>query len=169
MMALALVAMFVVPGIASAGGGPKKDFVVGWGEISGNNIFHVAAMSDGDGSNSKGFVRIKDPDQSFTARVICLRVSGNRATLLGDIIKQKGRPDLVGGGIEVRLADNGKHQSPVNDEFSNTTYGQAAWQVRRPLGCAPPLSPMSPIIRGEIKVADDATFGHPSNHDLDDD
>jgi hypothetical protein len=167
MAALAFSVMLVVPGIASATA-VKKDFVLGWGEISGNNTFIVAALSDADGSNARGFVKIKDPDQSFTAKVVCLRVSGNRATLLADVVKQVGRPDLVGGGVEVRLADNGRNGQPVKDEFSNTTYGQAAWQVRRPLGCLPPLAPMSPIIRGEIKVGDDVSFGYPSNHDLDD-
>jgi hypothetical protein len=163
--ALVFSVMLVVPGIASATA-VTKDFVFGLGEISGNNVFAVAALSEADGSNARGFVKIKDPDQSFTAKVVCLRVSGNRATLLADVVKQVGRPDLVGGGVEVRLAEN---HYPAKDEFSNTTYGSTAWLVRRPAGCLPPLAPMSPIVRGFVKVGDDVTFGYPSGHDLDGD
>lgn len=166
MTALVLGAMLALPGVASASPPALKDYVLGKGQISGNNTFYVAAISDANGANARGFVAVKDPDQYFVGRVVCLRVSGNRATLLADIVKQRGRPDLVNGGVEMRLEDNGRNGQPAPDEFSNTTYGPTAWQVRRPLGCLPPTDPMSPIISGEIKIGDDVSFGHPDNWEL---
>jgi hypothetical protein len=166
MTAFVLGLMLALPGVASAAPPAPKDFVLGKGQIIGDNTFYVGALSDGNGANPRGFVFIRDPDQYFLGRVICLNVSGNRATILADIVRQQGRPDLNGGGVWVRVKDNGRNGNPVPDEFSNWTYPAAAWQARRPLGCLPPSDPNAPIISGDVKVADDYTFGWPNSSEL---
>jgi hypothetical protein len=122
-VALALLGVLIATGGASANhsngqGPPGEDFVVGTGHLvfGAFDVFvHVNAMSGPSGEDPRGHVvfRVSPPAFPFPvdilARVTCVRVEGNEATVGIEVTKSKA-PGILpeGSGGFFSFVDNGE-------------------------------------------------------------
>jgi hypothetical protein len=128
---------------ATANAGGSKDHVSGGGS-NGNpvadNHFSISAQSESDGSDARGKFEFHDtesgpPTERFDAEVKCLRVSGNLATVVGQITKARPNSALEGRYVIVRLEDNGPPRGGQSrDEIRNLILGANAQEP----ACPPP-------------------------------
>jgi hypothetical protein len=152
----------LLPSGATAGAGNSnapQDFVVGGGENNPAppfpiNHFAINAHSGPNGENPFGEVHFVGttngpPVRRFNGPVVCLRVSGNVASIVMRFRNTKDQPPQFVGDL-LFVQDNGE---PVN--------GQPVDQVRNirltsiPQSCPPPMPPgTAPITSGNIQVHD---------------
>ena len=111
---VAALVSLAVAGTAGAWAGQAHDHVAGGGS-NGNpaadNHFSISARSGAEGTDANGVFEFHDtesgpPTERFTADVRCLRVAGNRATVVGQVRQSR---NSLGEGryVRVRLEDNG--------------------------------------------------------------
>ena len=110
----------------------------------------VDAISGPSGTDATGTFRIRYPSFELTGRVVCLTVSGNRASV-GGIIEQSNEPQYpLGGGVLLAFTDNGE---PGVGLDTQVTYPTA----ENPTVCPVPLfeyQPELPLIDGNYVVRD---------------
>jgi hypothetical protein len=129
-------------GGASATAGGAKDHVRGGGSNGSavDNHFSINALSAADGSDARGRFEFHDtesgpPTERFDAEVRCLRVVGNRATVVGRITNSRPNEGLEGRYVIVRLEDNGPPRRGESvDEIRNALQPADAPQP----SCPPP-------------------------------
>ena len=148
-----------VAGTAGAWAGQAHDHVAGGGSNGArvDNHFSISAHSEADGTDAKGVFEFHDtesgpPTERFTADVVCLRVAGNRATVVGQVRQSK---DSIAEGryVRVRLEDNGPpRRGESADEIRNQLFAPGAQQ---PACDAPADIPPRGLSHGNI-VVDDA-------------
>jgi hypothetical protein len=156
---LAICLGAVVPAVVSAVAvGAAQDGVSGAGWLGGPgpaNHFEISAKQMPDGT-AKGQVRFKSEiKNAFDADVICLRVVGNRASILA-ALDNPGNPRFDGGGFLMYLEDNGNGQSGVRDRQRNTRLTETEFEIARQAGCPDPTLAMLGrfLERGNITVRD---------------
>jgi hypothetical protein len=151
----------LLPAGATAGGSNSnapQDFVVGGGEnnplIAPINHFAISAHSGPNGENPFGEAHFLNtttgpPVERFNGPVVCLRVSGNLASIIMRFRNTANQPPQFVGDL-MFVQDNG---DPVN--------GQPVDQVRNmritsiPPTCPPPVPPGTlPLTHGNIQVHD---------------
>ena len=99
-----------------------------------------STQSDPDGSNPKGQGGFADmPDFKFKGQVVCLRVSGNRASVVVRAEHTKNQPPTLGGDV-MFLEDNGKGPGNTSPDFiTNARLTQAQTDAFAANGCPPPI------------------------------
>src|SRR3712207_5485042 len=116
---LAVVALLALPGAAMASGfGNSEVGVIGEGKF-GPNHFHIVAFGTNNGS-AFGKIHVFDPSAgaSYKADVVCLRVEGTEATLVGRLTHLKNQPVAFNGGaVLIRVRDSGKDVNNPTDGF----------------------------------------------------
>jgi hypothetical protein len=152
----------LIPAGATAGAGSSsapQDFVVGGGQNNPAppfpvNHFAINAHSGPNGENPFGEVHFTDtvsgpPIRRFNGPVVCLRVSGNIASIIMRFRNTKDEPSQFVGDL-MFVQDNG---DPVN--------GQPVDMVRNirltsiPPNCPAPVPPGNmPLTHGNIQVHD---------------
>ena len=135
--------LFAFPGVAGAShtssGGSPFDFAAGGGTTFVGNHFGFGARSGPSGASGGMFV--DGPGFSVSARVTCLAVDGNKATLIGERTGGTGAPLATGVAFFV------ENDSPEQFDFQFVTS----------ILPAPPcvaFDPSSPISSGQIVVHD---------------
>lgn len=170
LFAAVLVAATFVPVVATASaddGSPNQDYVVGGGQNNPANgvinHFAIAAHSDPNGDNPFGQGLFVDtasgpPIHAFMGDVVCLRVDGNRASVLLAVDHGLNQPPaLDDGGDLMFFEDNG---GPVNgqspDRMINQRLNAAQLQAQETAGCPAPkaISPDRTLSAGNIVVHD---------------
>jgi hypothetical protein len=123
-----------------------------------NNRLNVTAQSGPSGENPKGKVSFKAlaDKPAFRGDVVCLRVVGNRATVLFSLDKTKeGPPRFENGGGLMFVEDKGNPVGGVPvDEQRNMRLTEEEFEEQRNEGCPPPEDPTRPIVRGNLHVRD---------------
>ena len=151
----------LLPGTAMGGASTSnapQDFVVGGGEnnplATPINHFAISAHSGPNGENPWGEAHFLNtttgpPQERFNGPVVCLRVSGNIASIIMRFRNTANQPARFVGDL-MFVQDNG---DPVN--------GQPVDQVRNmrltsiPQSCPPPVPPGTlPLTHGNIQVHD---------------
>jgi hypothetical protein len=168
---LALVGVVLTGVAATAGAVPSnesgnKDSVHGAGQILTapgdgsvpNNRINVTAKSGPSGEDPDGKVSFKAlaDKPAFSGDVVCLRVEGNRATILFSLDKTKqGPPRFEDGGAIVFIEDNGNPsggESP--DRQRNFRLTEEQFAIQRAAGCPEPITPMRELESGNLIVRD---------------
>ena len=153
---VAVLVPAVVVGTAQ-GASPFKDRVQGSGENANvvQNRFEINAQSEPDGSDPKGQGGFfATPDFKFKGEVVCLRVSGNRASVVVRFEHTKNQPPQFGGDV-MFLEDNGKSPGPPSPDFiTNARLTPAQTDAFEANGCPPPIHPTTPVASGDIKIDD---------------
>ncbi len=159
--ALMMVGMNGAAANHSEGRGPAQDLVAGTGKMERFGTFvHVNAHADphGTGANGSFFVRqtfFRLP-LDFSGRVTCLVVNGNRATIGGEVTRN--RPvapggvlpnPAVGSGVLIDVVDNDDNGVP---DSANFTFRPAP-----PTVCPTLNSHQFPIDEGNFIVHDAAS------------
>ena len=157
--AAALIALAVPVSVSSADS-PNKDSVKGEGVIlsPANNRFSYDVQSGPSGEDTHGQAFVHDittkdgtstKNIQYEGPVVCLRVTGNRATFLIDIRHMRGRP-ANREAAEVFVEDNGNPSGNSSPDFNRIIE-----HVTMPAGCRDPLlvQPTTPI-QGDISVHD---------------
>ena len=157
--AAALVAL-AVPLSVSFADSPNKDSVKGEGVIlsPANNHFSYAVQSGPSGEDVHGEAFVHDnttkdgtPTKNIQIQgpVVCLRVTGNRATFIIDERHVRNRPDNR-EAAEVFVQDNGNPAGNTSPDLNRIIE-----HVTMPSGCRDPLlvQPTTPI-KGDISVND---------------
>ena len=149
---LAVVAMVfsVSMALAATSSAAQRDVVKGTAQHLGADPpypviqVRINARADSDGADARGHVRaqIKSLGIDDRARVVCLSVVGNTATVGTRIVKSND-PSLVGQGQLWNVVDNG--QSGV-DQIAGYPYSGSP-----PTAC-PPLPFSVPLISGNYVV-----------------
>jgi hypothetical protein len=160
MARLAVLVAVVVPALVAGtaqGASPNKDRVQGSG-VNGSlvpNRFEINAQSDPDGSNPQGQGGFADtPDFKFKGEVVCLRVSGNRATVVVRFEHTKNQPPQFGGDV-MFLEDNGKLPGTDSPDFiTNARITPAQTDAFAANGCPATIHPTTPVASGDIKIED---------------
>jgi hypothetical protein len=133
-----------------AGGGSN-------GHPTADNHFSIEAKSNADGSNPSGKFEFHatengPPVERFDADITCLRVSGNKATVVGQITRNRNNGNLAGRYVIVRITDNGPPVGGVStDEIRNAVQPAGATRPE----CPPPaeIEPRG-LSNGNIVVQD---------------
>jgi hypothetical protein len=159
---LAIAAVFglavVLPSGASSDS--SKDKIKGHGEnnppVAPINSFSVEAESGPSGEDPKGRIKFKsvnlDPKKQFTADVLCLRVEGNKATLVGLIEKDKNNPSVLDRYIVVFAEDLG--DPPGKETVDRIRNGILPEGSPQP-DCPPPVTPpVDELTKGDIRITD---------------
>lgn len=157
MTALAVSMAAAVPAATAQGASDNKDRVQGAG-LNGSlvpNRFEVNAQSNPDGTDPKGQGGFQDmPDFKFKGDVVCLRVSGNQATVVVRYRHEKNQPPQFGGDV-MFLEDNGKSPGPPSPDFiTNARITPAQTDAFAANGCPAPIHPTTPVAQGDIKIDD---------------
>jgi hypothetical protein len=155
----ALVAV-AVPLSVSFADSPNKDSVKGEGVIlsRANNHFSYAVQSGPSGEDVHGEAFVHDnttkdgtptKNVQYQGPVVCLRVTGNRATFIIDERHVRNRPDNR-EAAEVFVQDNGDPAGNASPDLNGIIE-----HVTMPAGCRNPLTvqPTTPI-KGDITVTD---------------
>jgi hypothetical protein len=167
--AIGLITAAASPCVAGAAG--SKDRVNGGGELrtappgSSNppNHFSINAQSNPDGTDAFGILHFTSAQQGlrFDADILCLRVVGNRASILARFRHTKNEPPrLDGGGIVVFVEDNGNPQpgGQSSDRHQNTRLSAPRFDLMVQMGCPDPtLASLVQQLRGNIHVTDALT------------
>ena len=155
---------------------PKADSAFGSGvrapSCSGgcpSGEFSFNATSGPNGENASGTFNVDFLDYAaFTAGVSCLHVSGNTATLVGQITRGTGAADAAGGDpfyFVAVVTDNGKitPKAPSPDQMSFVSWDtEAGWLTSgftlaqvcsNPIG-ALGASDMFGLVSGDLTVID---------------
>ena len=117
--ALLLVVAFVTallvlvsPPRPSPGSAPGRDTAVGVGHFSPQDSdVRVESSSEADGSDQRGnyLVRVGSPEPlGFSGSVTCLRVTGNRALVGGQVDTSQTRSPPEKSGVFIEIEDNGE-------------------------------------------------------------
>jgi hypothetical protein len=146
--------------------GNNKDSVQGAGQILTapgdgsvpNNRINVTAKSGPSGEDPQGKVSFKAlaDKPAFSGDVVCLRVEGNRATILFSLDKTKEGPERFDdGGALVFIEDNGNPSDGGSpDRQRNFRLTQEQFAVQQAAGCPAPISPMRELESGNLTVRD---------------
>ena len=123
-----------------------------------NNRIAVTAKSGPSGERPRGMVSFKAlADQpAFRGPVICLRVEGNKATILFALEKTKDAPPRFenGGGL-VFIEDNGNPVGGVPvDRQRNFRLTESQFEDQKAQGCPAFQEPMRPLVHGNLVVRD---------------
>lgn len=145
-------------GGTSATAGGAKDHVSGGGSNGAavDNHFSINALSAADGTDARGKFQFHDtesgpPTERFDADVKCLRVSGNRATVVGQITNSRPNSGFEGRYMIVRLEDNGPPRKGVStDEITNQLLPAGSQQP----ACPPPPDLSGNLSHGNITIND---------------
>lgn len=152
----AAVAAIGAPGVGATAG----DSVHGGGELPPTaqgceNHFAVNARSDADGTNPRGILHFTDANcgRFFDAEIVCVRVSGNRASVLAELRHNRGDPRF--SGLLAFFEDNGtpKGGTPP-DRQQNERLTPEAFAARVALGCPPPIQPRTQLVHGNLTITD---------------
>jgi hypothetical protein len=152
-IAAAMVTLaFPTVALADSNGSPRPS-VLTEGTI-GANRFHVEAQIGPDG-NAQGNVFVYDNSAkaSYKANVLCISVQGNTARILGRItdIKTPGPTSFQGGGVMLRVVDNGKDENNPTDTVGNFLYTAA--QSSGFESCNYPVGPVgTKLDHGDVRV-----------------
>lgn len=159
--------LIVVGAVLLFAGAPASsyaDSVLGAGEIASaggqpNNLFLFGAVSDATGADPGGVAFFGEPTsrQAFGGTVRCLRVEGNRASMVISLqVGISAPPRFVGGGSVIFVEDNGlalPSETPVDRQQNRRlTAAQLAAQLQA--GCPAPVTPAARILSGDIAVTD---------------
>jgi hypothetical protein len=121
---------------------PTKDYVVGFGSISGFQTFDVFVEADPDGSNAAG-TGSGSGAYNFDARAVCLRVVGNRASVGFELTRGF---ESLGRGLLITYADNG-------DETTQDGIVEFTFIPDPPASCPEPSTGLaSYTVQGDIDV-----------------
>ena len=170
LLAAVLAAATFAPAVATASaddGSANQDYVVGGGQNNPangpTNHFAISAHSDANGDNPFGQGLFVDtasgpPIHAFMGDVVCVRVDGNRASVLLAIDHSLNQPAaLDDGGDLMFFEDNG---DPVNgqspDLMINQRLNATQLQAQEAAGCPAPkaISPDRTLSAGNIVVHD---------------
>jgi hypothetical protein len=110
-----LLAIIIPMSLAATSAAAQRDSVRGTAQHLGADPpfpvikVHIKALADASGTNPRGSVTavIKSLDVNDRARVVCLSVVGNRATVGTEIVKSND-PALEGQGQLWSVVDNGE-------------------------------------------------------------
>ena len=139
------IAALAAPAVASATA--PRDFAVG-GANNTNGWFQIglSAHSGPAGEDPTGYVSARSRPNGgfplpfrFGGEVTCLRVEGNRATIKYRFDRADS-PLLVGGGIEIRVEDNGEPRGgqPVDRAAANAPLPPPLFEASGPGVCGDP-------------------------------
>jgi hypothetical protein len=147
---------------AGAPASSYADSVIGAGEIGSaggqpNNVFLFRAVSNPAGAGGVALFGEPTSLQAFGGPVQCLRVDGNRASMVISLrVGINAPPRFVGGGAVIFVEDNGTaspSETPVDRQQNRRlTAAQLAAQLQA--GCPAPIVPASRILSGDIAVTD---------------
>jgi hypothetical protein len=169
MLALTGVVLAIVAATAAAvpsNEADNKDSVHGAGQILTapgdgsvpNNRINVTAQSGPSGEDPQGKVSFKAlaDKPAFSGDVVCLRVEGNRATILFSLDKTKEGPERFDdGGALVFIEDNGNPSGGSSpDRQRNFRLTQAEFTVQKAAGCPAPITPVRELESGNLIVRD---------------
>jgi hypothetical protein len=142
----------------------NKDRVIGSGfigSVEAPNQFNINAQSGPNGEDPKGTAHYHQPQADnpmFLGKVVCLRVQGNRASLIieDQVERNQGRFS-GGGGAVIFVEDNGKSPGgPPVDRQQNRRIAPEDFDAVVAQGCPEPMEPRTLLLQGDIQV-DDAT------------
>jgi HYR domain len=123
---------------------PTKDYVVGFGSISGAQTFDVFVEADPEGSNAAG-TGSGSGLYNFDARAVCLSVVGNRASVGFELTRGF---ESLGRGLLITYADNGDETTP--DSIVSFTF-----MPNPPASCPEPSTgAASYTVQGDVDVHD---------------
>ena len=125
-----------------AGAAPPFDHVVGGGQNNppsgAINHFSLNAKSGPNGEDATGKFEFHDtrnpPTERFDADIRCLRVAGNRATMVGEIVRNRNNGALAGRYVIVFVEDNG----PPTGGVQRDTIRNALQPANAPEPSCPP-------------------------------
>jgi hypothetical protein len=144
----------------------NKDSVQGAGQVLTapgdgsvpNNRLEVTAKSGPAGEDPQGKVSFKAlaDKPAFSGDVVCLRVEGNRATILFSLDKTKEGPErFEDGGALVFIEDNGNPSGGVSpDRQRNFRLTPVQFEAQKLAGCPAPISPTRNLESGNLTVRD---------------
>jgi hypothetical protein len=141
---------FVLLTLPAEARSPTRDLARGRIVEPDQRTIRFNARSQADGTRARGRITVDfRPDERVVERfrVTCLAVSGNRATVIGQLerVKPKKFPTAV-TGIVLWLADNDAAGAPDRYEYQLLTTRNAV--------CQPIAAPFFPVTRGKIKIRD---------------
>ena len=163
-LSLAITAIAATAGLTavapSVGGATAGDSVHGGGQLPPTasgcvNHFAVNARSDADGTDAKGVLHYQAANCKafFNADVVCVRVAGNRASVVAEFRNNRGDPAFE--GLLAFYEDNGQPEGGVSSDFQqNVRLNAAQLAARQALGCPPPIHPFTRLVRGNLVITD---------------
>lgn len=126
------------------------------------DYFGVAGKSGPNGENPQGLYAMSGAEcgVSFVSSMDCLRVEGNRASMLARFTKTRFRkPTYEGGGVRVFFEDNGNpYRGVSSDRIRITRMTAETYAKFLALGCPAPQSPpggSTQLVKGNIIIDDD--------------
>jgi hypothetical protein len=152
--------------VAPSGAASTGDSVNGGGQIAPagtdpncENHFAVNARSGPNGESPTGVLHYTAANCTgfFKADVICVRVVGNRATVLGEFTHTKfENPTFEDGGVLAFYEDNGNpgKNGISPDRQQNTRLTAAGLAAQKLLGCPAPIEPRTQLTHGNLQIDD---------------
>lgn len=149
------VAVMIFPGSAGAGG--RGDSARGRGSDFNGTEFSFSASSNFNGSDPSGTVKLYQAFNAtiytITARVTCLQVTGNTASIAAQVTDISPNNNLLASStnsLQVQAIDGGKGGTVPDAAtvFRSSTPPQPAGAV-----CVSPFTPQ-PLSRGEVVIQD---------------
>ena len=145
-------------GGATANAGGAKDHVSGGGSNGAavDNRFSINALSNADGTDATGKFEFHatengPPTERFDSDVRCLRVVGNRATVVGQITNARPNAAFEGRYVILRLEDNGPPRKGVSTDEITSQLMPAGSQEP---ACPPPPDLNGTLSNGNITIND---------------
>jgi hypothetical protein len=139
----------------SPGNGPDYDLAQGTGKISAAGFegqFRVIAKSGPAGEDAQGYVLFQadspTPNSELRGRVTCLAVTGNQATIGGELDTPFVSGSSVFSGFALGVVDNGQGGNAPADQ------AVATFSATPPAVCPPLPSLGQPFQQGNFVVHD---------------
>ena len=150
----------LAPAASSIAASSPGDSVIGSGKLPSTpsgcvNDLTVVAHSGPNGGNPGGSLSYDDNEcaRYFIGDVSCLRVEGNRASIVAEF--RQNEADERFAGLVVFYEDNGPPVNGTPADFQQNrrlTSSQLAKQQAK--GCPAPIHPVTRLTQGNLKIRD---------------